>query len=45
MIVVEVPRVVAVRPAPASPNAVPVLLVLAGVIAGALAGLLARDER
>ena len=45
VIVVEVPRVVAVRPAPASPNAVPVLLVLGGVIAGALAGLLARDER
>ena len=45
VIVVEVPRVVAVRPAPASPNTVPVLLVLGGVIAGALAGLLARDER
>ena len=45
VVVVEVPRVVAVRPAPASSNAVPVLLVLGGVIAGALAGLLARDER
>ena len=45
VVVVEVPRIVSPRPAPASSNAIPVLLVLAGVIAGALAGLLARDER
>jgi hypothetical protein len=44
VVVVEVPRVVAARPAPpASSNAIPVLLVLGGVIAGALAGLVARD--